>query len=327
MKKRYFLLPLVFISLILLVLDNNKTVVNKEITSDVVSINYPFFDIEIVDNYIKDYLNNYSDKEKVTIDYDYYNDEDIYYVTFYRNILDNNKVISGSDSFEIDVSSGNASKINKTNYEFDFVKYKNIDTNRKIVALTFDDGPNYNTNKILNILNKYNVPATFFVLGSKIKGNENTLKKMVDSGMEIGNHTFNHLLLTKYKESVIKREIEDTSKLIFEVTGKYPTLLRPSYGSSNKKVKKAAGMPIIIWDVDTLDWKNHSSKRIISRVMNKVKDGDIILMHDIYSATANAVDNIIPMLSSMGYSFVTVSDLFYYKEVPLEKGKVYGYAR
>ena len=316
-----------FISLILLVLDNNKTVVNKEITSDVVSINYPFFDIEIVDNYIKDYLNNYSDKEKVTIDYDYYNDEDIYYVTFYRNILDNNKVISGSDSFEIDVSSGNASKINKTNYEFDFVKYKNIDTNRKIVALTFDDGPNYNTNKILNILNKYNVPATFFVLGSKIKGNENTLKKMVDSGMEIGNHTFNHLLLTKYKESVIKREIEDTSKLIFEVTDKYPTLLRPSYGSSNKKVKKAAGMPIIIWDVDTLDWKNHSSKRIISRVMNKVKDGDIILMHDIYSATANAVDNIIPMLSSMGYSFVTVSDLFYYKEVPLEKGKVYGYAR
>ena len=313
--------------MILLVLDNNKTVVNKEITSDVVSINYPFFDIEIVDNYIKDYLNNYSDKEKVTIDYDYYNDEDIYYVTFYRNILDNNKVISGSDSFEIDVSSGNASKINKTNYEFDFVKYKNIDTNRKIVALTFDDGPNYNTNKILNILNKYNVPATFFVLGSKIKGNENTLKKMVDSGMEIGNHTFNHLLLTKYKESVIKREIEDTSKLIFEVTGKYPTLLRPSYGSSNKKVKKAAGMPIIIWDVDTLDWKNHSSKRIISRVMNKVKDGDIILMHDIYSATANAVDNIIPMLSSMGYSFVTVSDLFYYKEVPLEKGKVYGYAR
>ena len=86
-------------------------------------------------------------------------------------------------------------------------------------------------------------------------------------------------------------------------------------------------MPIIIWDVDTLDWKYHNSKKITSRVVNKVRDGDIVLMHDIYSATANALNSIIPILTDMGYSFVTVSDLFYYKGITLKEGKVYGYAR
>ena len=202
-----------------------------------------------------------------------------------------------------------------------------VDKEEKMIALTFDDGPNYNTNKVLDILEKYNVPATFFILGSKIKGNEYILKRMASSGMEIGNHTYSHLLLTKYQEDKIKEEIDSTSNLIFEVTGKYPTLLRPSYGSVNSKIKKTADMPIIIWDIDTLDWKYHNSKRISKRVLNKAGDGDIVLMHDIYSATANALNIIIPELQNRGYTFVTVSELFYYKEVNLEKGKVYGYAK
>ena len=92
-------------------------------------------------------------------------------------------------------------------------------------------------------------------------------------------------------------------------------------------VKKIGNMPIIIWDIDTLDWKYHNSKRIASRVINKVKDGDIILMHDIYSATANSLNIIIPELQNRGYTFVTIPELFYYKEITLEKGMVYGYAR
>ena len=204
---------------------------------------------------------------------------------------------------------------------------KKINSSDKLIALTFDDGPNYNTNKVLDILEENNVPATFFVLGNRIKGNENILKRMVSSKMEIGNHTFNHLLLTKYKEDKVKSEINNTSNLIFEVTGKYPTLFRPSYGSCNKMIRSVVDTPIIIWDIDTLDWKYHNSRRISSRVINKVKDGDIVLMHDIYSATANALEIIIPSLKSKGYTFVTVSDLFYYKNIPLEKGKVYGFAR
>ena len=128
-------------------------------------------------------------------------------------------------------------------------------------------------------------------------------------------------------ENVIKDEIDKTSSVIFEVTGRYPKLLRPSYGVYNNIVKKIGNMPIIIWDIDTLDWKYHNSKRIASRVINKVKDGDIILMHDIYSATANSLNIIIPELQNRGYTFVTIPELFYYKEITLEKGMVYGYAR
>ena len=330
MKNRYFILPLVIISLILLVIDYNKEIVNKKVFSDNKEINYPFFNNDKIDKYINNYLNEYivNDSENnIFIDYDYIDNDDLCYMTFYKYILNGNVISSNSDSFEIDIENSNIIKVKNTSFDFDFVTSRKIDTDKKLVALTFDDGPNYNTNKILDVLNKYHVPATFFVLGSKIKGNEYILKKMKDSGMEIGNHTYNHLLLTKYKEDKIKKEITDTNNLIFEITGKEPKLFRPSYGSFNKKIKNISEMPIIIWDIDTLDWKYHNSKKITSRVVNKVKDGDIVLMHDIYSATSNALDNIIPMLANKGYSFVTVSDLFYYKGITLEKGKVYGYAR
>ena len=207
------------------------------------------------------------------------------------------------------------------------VQNKVIDTESKLIALTFDDGPNYNTNKVLDVLEKYNVPATFFVLGSKIKGNEYILKRVIEGNNEIGNHTFNHLLLTKYDEEKVLEEIESTSALIHEVIGTYPTLLRTSYGSVNNKIKKVSNLPIIIWDIDTLDWKYHNSKRIAKRVINKASDGDIVLMHDVYSATANSLNIIIPELQSRGYTFVTVSELFYYKGIELKEGKVYGSAR
>ena len=330
MKHRYFILPLVIISLILLVIDYNKEIVNKKVFSDNKEINYPFFINDKIDKYINNYLNEYivnDGENNIFIDYDYIDNDDLCYMTFYKYILNGNVISSNSDSFEIDIENSSIIKVKNTSFDFDFVTSRKIDTDKKLVALTFDDGPNYNTNKILDALNKYHVPATFFVLGSKIKGNEYILKKMKDSGMEIGNHTYNHLLLTKYKEDKIKKEITDTNNLIFEITGKEPKLFRPSYGSFNKKIKNISEMPIIIWDIDTLDWKYHNSKKITSRVVNKVKDGDIVLMHDIYSATSNALDNIIPMLANKGYSFVTVSDLFYYKGITLEKGKVYGYAR
>ncbi len=330
MKHRYFILPLVIISLILLVIDYNKEIVNKKVFSDNKEINYPFFNNDKIDKYINNYLNEYivNDSENnIFIDYDYIDNDDLCYMTFYKYILNGNVISSNSDSFEIDIENSSIIKVKNTSFDFDFVTSRKIDTDKKLVALTFDDGPNYNTNKILDVLNKYHVPATFFVLGSKIKGNEYILNKMKDSGMEIGNHTYNHLLLTKYKEDKIKKEITDTNNLIFEVTGKESKLFRPSYGSFNKKIKNISEMPIIIWDIDTLDWKYHNSKKITSRVVNKVKDGDIVLMHDIYSATSNALDNIIPMLANNEYSFVTVSDLFYYKGITLEKGKVYGYAR
>lgn len=322
------MLPLIIISLMLLVLDREKTLENKTVYSDNKEISYPFFDIEEIDNYIANYLNDYiTTNEEVLIDYDCIKENNLYYLTFYNYLFSGNKIKSSTSSVIISTKDNSIIKSVPVSYEYDIIQNKVVDKEEKMIALTFDDGPNYNTNKVLDILEKYNVPATFFILGSKIKGNEYILKRMASSGMEIGNHTYSHLLLTKYQEDKIKEEIESTSNLIFEVTGKYPTLLRPSYGSVNSKIKKTADMPIIIWDIDTLDWKYHNSKRISKRVLNKAGDGDIVLMHDIYSATANALNIIIPELQNRGYTFVTVSELFYYKEVNLEKGKVYGYAK
>ncbi len=310
------------------IVDSDNDVINKEVVSLNYDISYPFFSNDDIDNYISSYLNydSYIDGN-VIIDYDIYDNDNLYYLTFYKYFWNDNVVSDGSDSFVIDTSNNSVSRINKTNYEYDVVINRKIDKSKKMIALTFDDGPNYNTSKVIDVLNKYDIKATFFVLGSRAINNKDILKKMADSGMEIGNHTYNHLLLTKYDENKIRSEIEDTSEVIYSATKKRPKLLRPSYGSVNNKIKKVANMPIIIWDIDTLDWKYHNSKRITSRVVNKVRDGDIILMHDIYSASLNALSNIIPILQDNGYEFVTIDELFYYKGISLENGKVYGYAR
>ena len=310
------------------IVDSDNDVINKEVVSLNYDISYPFFSNDDIDNYISDYLNydSYIDGNTI-IDYDIYDNDNLYYLTFYKYFWNDNMVSDGSDSFVIDTSNNSVSRINKTNYEYDVVINRKIDKSKKMIALTFDDGPNYNTSKVIDVLNKYDIKATFFVLGSRAINNKDILKKMADSGMEIGNHTYNHLLLTKYDENKIRSEIEDTSEVIYSATKKRPKLLRPSYGSVNNKIKKVANMPIIIWDIDTLDWKYHNSKRITSRVVNKVRDGDIILMHDIYSASLNALSNIIPILQDNGYEFVTIDELFYYKGISLENGKVYGYAR
>lgn len=310
------------------IVNSDNDVINKEVVSLNYDISYPFFSNDDIDNYISSYLNydSYIDGN-VIIDYDIYDNDNLYYLTFYKYFWNDNMVSDGSDSFVIDTSNNSVSRINKTNYEYDVVINRKIDKSKKMIALTFDDGPNYNTSKVIDVLNKYDIKATFFVLGSRAINNKDILKKMADSGMEIGNHTYNHLLLTKYDENKIRSEIDDTSEVIYSATKKRPKLLRPSYGSVNNKIKKVANMPIIIWDIDTLDWKYHNSKRITSRVVNKVRDGDIILMHDIYSASLNALSNIIPILQDNGYEFVTIDELFYYKGISLENGKVYGYAR
>ncbi len=327
MKMRYLFIPMIIISLMIWIIDIDKDVlVNKEIIDDNIEISYPYFNDKKIDDFIDEYLDRYKNNNGI-IDYDYDNRDNKYYVVFYKYFFDSNIYSYDLDSFMIDLDSSTISMVYTEVFDYDVVTNKKINNSDKLIALTFDDGPNYNTNKVLDVLAKYNVKATFFVLGSKVMNNKKILKREYDSGMEIGNHTFNHLLLTKYKENVIKDEIDNTSSVIFEVTGRYPKLLRPSYGAYNNTIKKIGDMPIIIWDIDTLDWKYHNSKRIASRVINKVKDGDIILMHDIYSATANSLNIIIPELQNRGYTFVTVPELFYYKEITLEKEKVYGYAR
>ena len=333
MKNIFIIIGTIIVFLVLF-FSNREVVINKKyyISTDsyFIDVDYPYFKDEKIDNKIKNYIDdaitnfkyNASNYSYMYLDYDYDTNDEI---IFYKYLNINNKISMDSIVFNIKDNNITIKEVvndtSNNNYQSDY-----IDVNKKMVALTFDDGPNYNTSKILEILNKYNVRATFFVLGSKINHNKKIIKTMDKYGMEIGNHTYSHKLMTGMSNLDIIKEVEDTSNLIYSVIGKYPELVRPSYGSFNKKIKESINMPIIIWNIDTLDWKSHNSNKIVSRVMNKVSDGDIILMHDIYSATVKAVDILVPKLISEGYQLVSVSELFYYKNINLENGKVYGKA-
>lgn len=187
-----------------------------------------------------------------------------------------------------------------------------IDSNKPMVALTYDDGPSANTPKILDILEKYNAHATFFVVGDRVDGNskyQSYVKRAYELGCQIGNHTYEHKNLTSLSESQIKSQISKCDKAVKNAAGITPTIMRPPGGNRNETVDKTVGKPLILWSIDTLDWKTRDASQTISAVLDHVKDGDIILMHDLYAATAEASETIIPALIKKGYQLVTVEEL------------------
>lgn len=198
-----------------------------------------------------------------------------------------------------------------------------VDPNGKMVAMTFDDGPGIYTQEIVDCLKKNHARATFFVLGSRVSSYKKPLQSAYKAGCEIGSHTYNHNDLTRLGEKQIQREMSDTDKKIKDVIGITPEIMRTPYGSVNGTVKQAVGKPIILWSIDTLDWKTRSKEKTVSAVMNHVKDGDIILMHDIHQPTKEAAIALIPKLQKKGYQLVTVSELARYRKHKLQKGSVY----
>ncbi|MHB8062663.1 MAG: polysaccharide deacetylase family protein [Ruminiclostridium sp.] len=204
---------------------------------------------------------------------------------------------------------------------------RQIDPQKPMVALTFDDGPHSKyTMKILASLKKYNGLATFFVLGNRAEKYKNVIKSINESGNQIGNHTYDHKELTKLGGKAITSEVSKTNNILQNITNIKPSLIRPTYGSVNKNVKLYSGAPLILWSIDTLDWKTRNEKMIVNEVLGNVKDGDIILMHDIYETTAMAAEVVIKELSSKGYQLVTIDELFTAKGIDLVNGKVYGNA-
>lgn len=181
---------------------------------------------------------------------------------------------------------------------------------KKRVALTFDDGPDAKvTPQILATLNKYNAKATFFMVGPNASKNSAIVKKVYEAGHEIGNHTWNHPKLTGLSPANVKQEVDRTSNAIYASIGQYPTVFRPPYGEVNDKVRSVITMPSILWSIDTLDWKHRNADKILASVKASVKDGSIILMHDIHQTTANGLENVVLYLQKQGYEFVTVSEI------------------
>ena len=200
---------------------------------------------------------------------------------------------------------------------------KDLDPEKPMVALTFDDGP-YDrvTNRIVKVLAKHDSRATFFVVGNRVERYADTMKNAYNKGNQIATHTFDHGDLSKMKKKQIRRELKRAFRVMKKINGENPTMLRPPYGNVNDKMRQTIRIPMIYWNVDTEDWASRNKDKILSRCKS-IKDGDIVLMHDLYPSTAAAVEKLVPKLRKKGFQLVTVEELFYYKGIDAEGGKVY----
>lgn len=197
-------------------------------------------------------------------------------------------------------------------------------TTDKLVCFTFDDGPYAPvTNKILDTLEKYNAKATFFVVGDRVKTYQKQIKRAQAMGCEIGTHTYSHVNLTKLTVPEMQEELKKSCTVISSVTGEEVKILRPPEGATNDTVKANVGMPMVLWSVDSMDWYHRNAEKDYQNVMDNVFDGSIVLMHDLYPATADAVAKLIPKLAAEGYKFVTFSELMEIRGIEVKPGEKY----
>lgn len=204
--------------------------------------------------------------------------------------------------------------------EFRTIKKETIQSNdsipKKAISLTFDDGPNTTSTKfILKTLKEEKIKATFFILGQQAKENPEMIKQIKKDGHEIGNHSFSHPDLKKLNNSDIKKQVQQTNKVIYSIIGENPTVFRPPYGSYDERVIKYAKVPVVLWDVDTLDWKYHNTKFILKRVNTEKTNYSTVLMHDIHMTSAEALPHVIQQLKKEQYTFVTASEMLKIKKL------------
>ena len=188
-----------------------------------------------------------------------------------------------------------------------------VDPSKPMIALTFDDGPRASvTNRILDSLSQYGGRATFFMVGTNVPHNGDVIRRMVAQGCEVANHTNDHKYISKLSSDGIVSQVSAVNQKVAAVCGVSPVVMRPPGGyvdAHSLSVLGSMGMSAIMWSIDTRDWQHRNAQRTINNVLSQVKDGDIILMHDIYDATADAAVVLIPELTARGYQLVTVSEL------------------
>ena len=195
---------------------------------------------------------------------------------------------------------------------------------QKLVALTFDDGPHPDyTGPLLDGLKQRGVRATFFLVGTQIQYAPELVPRMVREGHQIGVHTYSHVSVTGLEWEEFQLQVEGTRRLIYSLLGERELWLRPPYGILDENAQSWADGPIILWSVDPEDWKDDKVKRIKEHIVSRVRDGDIILMHDIYPSSVEAALAAVDELQKQGCRFVTVAELMEYRGVTPESGQVY----
>ena len=182
------------------------------------------------------------------------------------------------------------------------------------IALTFDDGPGAHTGRLLDILKKHGVKATFFLQGKNAVKYPDLIKRMKAEGHEIGNHTYDHKSLTSLNKAGIQSQLNRCDDAIFKAIGEKSTIMRPPYGNNNATVRQVAkemGIPVAYWSVDTRDWASRNNTAILNVVFgsNGVRDGAVVLMHDIHSSTVDSMDEMLTRLKNGGYTCYTMTEL------------------
>ncbi|MCR4616093.1 MAG: polysaccharide deacetylase family protein [Clostridiales bacterium] len=218
------------------------------------------------------------------------------------------------------------------------VTTEKYDGEARYAAFTFDDGPNATiTNEVLKVLKENNARATFFILGQNAKTYPNIVKNIVDAGCEVGTHSYSHKNYSKLSADEIKSDLSSSIKAIEEVSGTTVRLFRAPYGAYNNTVKESVNRPIILWSYDTRDWaykikKNDSrsaaqieadKKSIENKLLNFIRDGEIVLMHDMNKMTLDVCKDVIPKLVKDGWKIVSVSELAAMRGKELTNGTVY----
>ena len=194
---------------------------------------------------------------------------------------------------------------------------------QKAIALTFDDGPGEYTSTLIEGLNERGAKATFFMVGSCVEQYPEVLPQMVNGGHQLGNHTYNHTDITTVTHQEMSDQIAKTDTAVYQACGQLPTAFRPPYGSYNAETNKAINKTITMWSVDTVDWNLKSSNAVKDAIVSQCKDGDIILMHDIYKNTVDGALAAIDELQNKGFVFVTVDELLGRYGYDIEKGKAH----
>lgn len=183
---------------------------------------------------------------------------------------------------------------------------------QKKIAITFDDGPNPDyTEMLLEGLAERKVSATFFLLGKEVEKYPDIVKDIYDGGHLIGTHSYEHVNLSSLNDKAAIEQVDKTNAAIKEITGESPEYIRPPFGCWKCNLDYETSMIEVLWDVDPLDWKTSNSDVITKRVLDKVEENDIILLHDASESSVKAAFKIIDELQKQGYVFVTVDEILF----------------
>ena len=279
--------------------------------TELVYLKYPNFIADVISKNDRENVYFLKDNELIIYYYDYEItpslNEDIFLTVNYNEIKDYLNINVDLDSF---YNNEDGSVIN---------------TNKKLVAITFDDGPGPYTNKLLDILNANKAHATFFMLGNNLEKYRSVVLNVYNSGNEIGYHSYAHTNFKRQDIATIKSELDQSNAILKNITGTTFSLIRPPYGSINNEIKEAIDVSFILWSVDTEDWRHKDSEYLLNYVLENIYAGAIILFHDIHTSSVDAMAKILPYLYVEGYQVVTVSDLAKNYNVTLEPHKAYRY--